>query len=283
MGRTTEKRKPIRRARPARRRSRRSTGKPPALPSGEARSIASFYDRIAGDYDAMTNFEHRFLREGQMLRMLVVKNNFVTALDAGCGTGFHALFLARLGVKVTAVDISAKMVKQVLAHAREMGVHVEAIRQGFAGLTRRLRKKFDAVLCMGNTLAHLRAADELRKTLKAFATLLNPGSFLVLQVLNYDRIVKLGPLPQIVRETPVGTFIRTYETRDDRIRLTIEHRRPGHTRARRQSLDLRPVYHTELLTLLEQAGYGEIELFGSIEMEPFDPAASNDIVIVARK
>ena len=121
MGRTTEKKKP----------------------TDRARSIAGFYDKIADNYDAMTNFEHRFLREGQMLRMLTVKNNLATALDAGCGTGFHALFLARLGVKVAAVDISPKMVKQVLAHAKEMGVHIEALRQGFAGLARRLHRKND--------------------------------------------------------------------------------------------------------------------------------------------
>ncbi len=45
----------------------------------------------------------------------------------------------------------------------------------------------------------------------------------------------------------------------------------------------RPVYHTELLTLLALAGCGEIELLGVIAMKPFDPAASNDIVIIARK
>ena len=58
MGRTTEKKKP----------------------TDRARSIAGFYDKIADNYDAMTNFEHRFLREGQMLRMLTVKNNQPTLL-----------------------------------------------------------------------------------------------------------------------------------------------------------------------------------------------------------
>ena len=274
MGRTTS-RKPVRPGRRARTGTRRGTGTSSA-------PIAGFYDRLAGTYDVMTNFEHRFLREGQMLRMLVVRNRLKTALDAGCGTGFHALFLARLGVRTTAVDLSPLMLERVREHARRMGVKVATLRAGFGSLARRLRRKFDAIVCMGNTLAHLGSAEELLGALRQFARLLEPGGFLVVQLLDFDRIGKAGALPRIVRETEAGEFTRSYTLTRTGIRLTIEHRPPGSRAVSRQALDLRPVYHSELLSLLHAAGFAQIELFGSIEMEPYDPAATNDIVIIAR-
>lgn len=45
-----------------------------------------------------------------------------TALDLGCGGGGDALWLARQGWRVTAVDISTTAVDQVRAHAVEVGL-----------------------------------------------------------------------------------------------------------------------------------------------------------------
>jgi SAM-dependent methyltransferase len=44
------------------------------------------------------------------------------ALDLGCGSGGDALWLARQGWRVTAVDISAVAVKRLAARARELGL-----------------------------------------------------------------------------------------------------------------------------------------------------------------
>ncbi|MEU5899551.1 class I SAM-dependent methyltransferase [Streptomyces venezuelae] len=45
-----------------------------------------------------------------------------TALDLGCGAGGDALWLARRGWQVTAVDISGTAVERLREHARDLGV-----------------------------------------------------------------------------------------------------------------------------------------------------------------
>lgn len=45
-----------------------------------------------------------------------------SALDLGCGYGGDAIWLARQGWRVTAVDISANALEQAVAHAEEAGV-----------------------------------------------------------------------------------------------------------------------------------------------------------------
>lgn len=47
-----------------------------------------------------------------------------TALDAGCGEGADALWLATLGWRVTAVDISTVALDRAAAHARQVGADV---------------------------------------------------------------------------------------------------------------------------------------------------------------
>ena len=71
----------------------------------------TFYDTLSDDYDSMTMFEQRLIKEESLFRTLVEKYKIKAALDAGSGTGVHSLLLAQTGVKVTAVDISRKMLQ----------------------------------------------------------------------------------------------------------------------------------------------------------------------------
>jgi ubiquinone/menaquinone biosynthesis C-methylase UbiE len=73
---------------------------------GTPLTVAKFYDALAPDYDTMTGFQKRFVHEKPFFRLLVEKYKIRTVLDAGCGTGFHSLLLAQLGVQVTAIDVS---------------------------------------------------------------------------------------------------------------------------------------------------------------------------------
>ncbi len=46
-------------------------------------------------------------------------------LDWACGSGRHAVFLAKLGAKVTAIDKDQKAIEEARAHGDEAGVEVE--------------------------------------------------------------------------------------------------------------------------------------------------------------
>jgi 2-polyprenyl-3-methyl-5-hydroxy-6-metoxy-1,4-benzoquinol methylase len=45
-------------------------------------------------------------------------------LDAGCGTGQYATAFARMGYRMTAIDLSPEMIGRAIAHGRELGVEV---------------------------------------------------------------------------------------------------------------------------------------------------------------
>ncbi len=46
---------------------------------------------------------------------------------------------------------------------------------------------------------------------------------------------------------------------------------------------LRPVMREEIVRLLDQVGFGDIEVFGGISMVEYNPLNSKDLVVLARK
>ncbi|MEM3364615.1 MAG: class I SAM-dependent methyltransferase [Candidatus Micrarchaeia archaeon] len=72
-----------------------------------------------------------------------------TMLDAGCGTGEKAVYFAKLGARVTALDINEKQLSYAkrLAKKHDVSDNIEFVCDDI--LTFNLGKKFDFVLCSG--------------------------------------------------------------------------------------------------------------------------------------
>src|SRR5512134_2992369 len=99
-------------------------GQTTEIGAASVETVESFYDRLAADYDAMTTFEKRFVQEEPFFKLLAQRHRIASALDAGSGTGFHSIVLARLGVAVTAVDISSRMLDELSRHTRQLGLGI---------------------------------------------------------------------------------------------------------------------------------------------------------------
>ena len=253
--------------------------------SKNGQAVPEFYDALAEDYDAMTGFQKRFIHEKPFFRLLVDQHSIQTAVDAGCGTGFHALLLAQLGVEVTAVDISREMLHRLQMHAREMHLKVHVVKSIFQHLTDAIRKTHDAVFCMGNSLVHILSRDDLRQTLMSFSRLLIPHGLLFIQILNYDRIMAHRERVQSVKESEGKTFVRYYEYDKETIQFSILkiEKREGNLEHAVETIELRPILKDELLQLLSETGFVDVKACGGISMEDFRPKTSKDLVLLARK
>lgn len=248
-------------------------------------NVVGFYDNLAPDYDAMTDFDGRFVRERPFFRLLIERHKIRTALDAGCGTGFHALLLARLGVQATAVDISPRMLEIVRRHSRELALEVHIVESRFEDLPGKVPASFDAVFSLGNSLTHLLSHGELLQSLHSFHDVLRPGGVLFTQMLNYDRILAGKERIQSVRETGGASFVRQYEYEGETIRFIVSkmfnNGNGSHTVV--NVTRLRPVGKHEFVESLDLAGFRNIQTFGSISMNAFDPESSKDLVVLATK
>ncbi|MBI5463752.1 MAG: class I SAM-dependent methyltransferase [Ignavibacteriales bacterium] len=245
--------------------------------------IESFYDALSESYDAMTGFESRFVREKPYFRFFVERHAIASALDAGCGTGFHALLLSQLGVRVTATDVSQAMIDKLIVHARRLNLKLQTLQASFETLSHRISDRFDAIFCLGNGLPHILDKRELDNILRGFHQLLRPGGTLITQTLNYDRILKDRPHILSTTEYEQRTFIRSYQYENDQIVFQVQaiDRSTGVPIGAPISIPLRPLRHDQLLNTIADAGFTNVKSYGGLSLPEFDYDKSKDLVITA--
>jgi glycine/sarcosine N-methyltransferase len=257
----------------------------PTTDDGKKLDITSFYDSLAADYDTMTEIEKRFIVERPFYHLLVGKYKIKKALDAGCGTGFQSLLLTKLGVDVTAVDVSKEMLRILDDHAKHLRMNITTLRRSFLTVPKSFQGSFDAVFCLGNTLPHLLGRNELQKTFHNFVTILKNHGGLVIQILNYHRILAERKEVQSMKQIGDITFVRSYHYDKDKIFFNIEKTedRKGSVNRVIRTVELRPILMEEIKDVLLLEGFEEFKAYGSMKLESFNPDNSKDLVILARK
>jgi len=87
-----------------------------------------------------------------------------SVLDLGCGTGGHALILAKRGYKMTGADLSPQMIKLAKVRAKKKKIKIDFIQGDIRKIN--LKKKFDAVISMFAVIGYLTSKKDLISTFK---------------------------------------------------------------------------------------------------------------------
>lgn len=114
-------------------------------------------------------------------------------LDVGCGTGRHAVELAKRGYQVTGVDISSGMLSEAERTARRAQVDVAWVHADAAKFTP--TKKFDAAICLCEGAFGLLGTDDDPvehdlSILRNIHTALKPRAKLILTTINGCRFIR---------------------------------------------------------------------------------------------
>ena len=244
-----------------------------------------FYDEIASDYDAMTGAGQRAARAEAFLRELVSRFHIESALDAACGTGLYAIALAKMGVRVVGADISAAMIDQARKNAAQAEAQVDWLCEPMQKLSYKVRERFDAVLCMGNSIPHLLSDKDLRAALTGFVDMLRPGGVVVVQLLNYERV--LAQKERIVGINRGGgkEYVRFYDFLPDRVRFNILEIdwAAGQCAHRLHGTELHPYTADDLAKALMRQGCCSVGYHSGLSFEAFDPHADETVTLIGAK
>jgi SAM-dependent methyltransferase/predicted enzyme related to lactoylglutathione lyase len=162
---------------------------------GEPSVRAALFDGHAPEYDSNV-FTKNTLSEVEFLIRELGLAPGASVLDVGCGTGRHAVELARHGFRVTGVDISPGMLAEAKKRASEAGVEVAWVQADAARFT--LEGRFDAAICLCEGAFGLlgTADDSLEQPLAILGNisrLLKPQSKCLFTVLSAFRMVRNHP------------------------------------------------------------------------------------------
>lgn len=120
-------------------------------------------------------------------------------LDVGCNAGFYSIEFARLGAKVTAMDIDGHCLAQARWAATRLGVteRVEFRRNSVYGLVNE-RERYDLVWCMGlfdNLRYPLLALDVLRRITRRLLAVESVTARSLVQQAGFSMLA--SPLPDV--------------------------------------------------------------------------------------
>jgi SAM-dependent methyltransferase len=113
-------------------------------------------------------------------------------LDCAAGTGQLAVGLAAIGFEVVATDASPAMISRTRALASSHGVEVVALTCSWDELPTQKFEPFDAVLCVGNSLAHAVARAGRQTALAAMAGVLRGEGLFVVTSRNWEEVRTRG-------------------------------------------------------------------------------------------
>ncbi len=191
-------------------------------------------------------------------------------LDLAAGTGNYSIELSKKGYNVSAVDLDEEMIKKIAAKNQKEGTDVDPYVLDMKKIDILGNNKFDAVICIGNSLVHLDNKEEIKELLIKMYNLLRDDGVVILQIVNYDRILKydVKELPLIDRPENGVRFVRNYELEDEKVlfktKLIIDNERSYDN-----CIKLYPLQSHEFASLLQEAGFKDIKLHGGFDEKEY--------------
>ena len=251
----------------------------------------SLYDDFSADYDRFIKWEKRLEYELPFIEQQLKEVGARCVLDVACGTGRHALALARRGYDVTGADVSVGMIEQARQSAETQGIGVNFVVAGFGELAQNVEGEFDALLCLGSSLPHVSSPAALTPALNDFALVLRPGGLALIQNRNFDLVLKEKKrwmAPQSHREgRSEWLFLRFYDFNPAgsiSFNVATLYREDDQSWQQRVSTtQLWPLRQEDMLPALQAAGFEQVICYGNMQGAPFVPDTSPNLIISARK
>lgn len=197
-----------------------------------------------------------------------------TVLDLACGRGRHARHLARAGLKVTGLDISAESINEARTMAPDARFLVHDMRQPLEGA------RFDAICCLFTSMGYFDELADDQRVLDAVFAMLLPGGRFVLDFMNTPLVLRELVSEEAVDAGGVSFRITRCLEGDVLVKriVAVEDARTQCFEERVQAL-----LPEQIEEMAVRAGLVIEDRTDGPELRPFDPARSQRFVLWARK
>jgi 2-polyprenyl-3-methyl-5-hydroxy-6-metoxy-1,4-benzoquinol methylase len=118
--------------------------------------LSHFYSWMAGDFETKQR-EHQ-----QIFKNFGITSHWnARAIDLGAGHGIQSVALASLGFEVTAVDFNASLLDELRKNSGQLPI--KTIELDLLAFAEENSTPADLIICMGDTLTHVRSIDLVEK------------------------------------------------------------------------------------------------------------------------
>ncbi len=244
------------------------------------------FDDLTDVYEAMIDWPRRLASEGPFYRRCFQRVGAGCVADVACGSGHHAAMFHSWNLRVEGSDVSPRMIDLARRHFGEP----DGLRWVVRSFDQPLEAAapWDAVVCVGNSLALAADAAAARRVLAQMLAAIRPGGALVLGVLNLWRLPDGPCLWQKCRRAalPQGEAWIVKGVHRAGSRGYVELIVAGLERddaLRTESVPWLGLEAAELEAAARRGGAAKVTFFGGFHEQPYERSTSVDLLMVAEK
>ncbi|HSV75818.1 MAG TPA: class I SAM-dependent methyltransferase [Bacteroidales bacterium] len=145
-----------------------------------------WYEKLFANYGKSYDkeiFTTGTIGECNFIEQEISFNKNLRILDVGCGTGRHAIELAKRGYEVTGIDLSESLLDNARQKAYDSGLRVDFLQMDARQMT--FSNEFDVVIMICEGAFPLMETDEMNfMILQGISRALRPGGKLIFTTLN---------------------------------------------------------------------------------------------------
>lgn len=233
-----------------------------------------FYQRFAKYYDTIFPLD---VKQVDFLQGHLISAKHV--LDLGCATGEYTIALHSRGYQIKGLDLSQLMIEEAKKKADKLNLKDIFYLEDMQKLNE--ENMYDGMYSIGNTIVHLKSIEAIYETFKRCYRALKPKATIILQMINYERILEkdIHTLPPI--QKPGVSLLRRYNFKlpliDFNTTLMLDDEIIEHT------TQLFPLTAQALVIILKSIGFKAIQSFDGFSNQPYDKDTSYQLVMVAKK
>lgn len=235
-----------------------------------------------GKYGAITNV---YKTEKLFLKRILTKYQVKSVLDCACGTGPHLCLLAKWGQKVCGSDYSEAMLNVCRKNLCRSGLNAPTKKADFRYLEQAWSEKFDAVLCMRQSIGHLHTCEDLNTAFKSILNRLNDQGILIMTQGTTHLTLQDRFRFELVTNNKIFTriLVRDIEKGFETLNYLDVYHSNKRDEMVTHSVKIKTILDDEYRMLLSEAGFSRVHTYGGFDMKPYDREKSWRLIVVAER
>lgn len=199
-------------------------------------------------------------------------------LDLCCGSGRHSRALARRGYEVVGVDLSPVLLS--LAHEQNTYDNLQFYRHDMREIP--FENEFDIVVNLFTSFGYFVEEADNQRVVYNMAKALKPGGEVVIDYLN-PAYVKMNLIPRSEREVDGLQIEERRWIEDGFVKKEIIVRDAEAAEPRRYMEQVRLFEQDQLMSMLKQAGFDDISLYGDYHYAAYQQELSPRMIFYGVK